>query len=109
MESTSIDTILSQTKSNTDMYRTLINLLGIETDTNYYGVNMFSGEPSYTYDPKNLDIITDDFMYCKKNGQFEAYNNKAVDESLVEYILEYRKKQDDFLNALVYTAKKKEK
>lgn len=109
LDASKIDSILSQTKSNTDMYRTILNLLGIETSSYYFGVNMFSGEPSYTYDPKNLDIITDDFMYCKKNNQYEVYNGETIDEALLNHILEYRKKQDDYLNTLVYTSKKKEK
>lgn len=102
-----IDSILSQTKSNTDMYRTILNLFGVETNSFYFGVNMFSGEPSFSYDPKNLDIITDDFMYCKKNEQFEVYNNSEVNMDLVEYILDFRKKQDSYLNTLVYTSEKK--
>ncbi|MCM1131394.1 MAG: sulfatase-like hydrolase/transferase [Roseburia sp.] len=107
MDQQEIETILSQTKSNTDMYRTLINLFGIETDQAYYGVNMFSGEPSFSYDPKNLDIITDDFMYCKKNEQFEIYNGNQIRMDLVEYILDFKKKQDSYLNTLVYTSDKK--
>lgn len=102
-----IDMILSQTKSNTDMYRTIINLFGLETDVPYYGVNMFSGEPSFTYDPKNLDIITDEFMYCKKNGQYQLFKNTELDFNLIEYVLEFRKQQDSYINSLVYTAKKK--
>ncbi|MDE7263194.1 MAG: sulfatase-like hydrolase/transferase [Anaeroplasmataceae bacterium] len=102
-----VEKILSQTKSNTDMYRTILNLFGVESQAPYYGVNMLSGEPSYSYDPKNLDIITDDFMYCKKNDQFEVKDNKALNEELIKHILEYRKKQDSYINTLVYTAKKK--
>lgn len=99
--------ILGQVKSNTDMYRTILNLFGIEADSEYYGVNMFSGEPSFSYDPKNLDIITDDFIYCKKNGEYELFNGNSIDLEVVEKILDFRKKQDSHLNTLVYTADKK--
>lgn len=102
-----IDSILFQTKSNTDMYRTIINLFGIETDSPYYGVNMFSGEPSYSYDPKNLDIITDGFMYCKKNEKYMLLGDFKLNLDLIEHILDFRKKQDSYLNTLVYTSKKK--
>ncbi|MDE7162016.1 MAG: LTA synthase family protein, partial [Anaeroplasmataceae bacterium] len=103
LEGSDINHILSQTKSNTDMYRTLINMLGIETESPYFGVNMFSGEPTYSYDPKNFDIITDEFMYSKKNDIWVGNYN----EKLVEHILDFRKKQDSYLNTLVYTAEEK--
>lgn len=99
--------ILTKTKSNTDMYRTLLNLLGIETDAKYFGVNMFSGEPSFSYDPKNVDILTDDFMYCKKNEQYQLYGSSELNVDLLEYILEFKKRQDSYLNTLVYASEKK--
>lgn len=107
MDSSQIDSILSQTKSNTDMYRTILNLLGIETDENYYGVNMFSGEPTFSYDPKNWDIITDDFIYNKKNDVYECFNGGALNDEVIQYVLNYRKKQDNYLNTLIYTSNKK--
>lgn len=109
LEEGSKDWILQQTKSNTDMYRTLLNLLGIETDSPYFGVNMFSGEPSYSYDPKNVDILTDEFMYCMKNEEYQLFNSGKLDEELIDHIMDYRKKQDDYLNTLVYTSMKKKK
>ncbi|MDE6241305.1 MAG: sulfatase-like hydrolase/transferase [Anaeroplasmataceae bacterium] len=102
-----IKSILSQTKSNTDMYRTIINLFGVETYSAYFGVNMFSGEPSFSYDPKNLDILTDDFMYCKKNEEYMLFGDKELNIELINYILDFRNKQDSYLNTLVYTSKKK--
>ena len=107
LKGSDVDKILSQTKSNTDMYRTLVNLLGVETDSLYFGVNMFSGEPSFSYDPKNFDILTDDFMCCKKTEQYLIFGNAKYNEGLVDYIVDFRKKQDSFLNTLVYTADEK--
>ena len=105
---TNIDTILNQTKSNTDLYRTIINLLGVNCDTNYYGVNIFSGEPTFAYDPKNLDIITDEFIYNIKNKEFELYKNtESVDMNLIDKIGNYRMAQDEFIISLVYTAPKR--
>lgn len=103
------DDILSKTKSNTDIYRTLINLLGIETEAPYFGVNMFSGEPSYSYDPKNVDILTDNFIYNMKTEEYELFNSNEIDEKLIEHIINYRKAQDAYLNTLVYTSEKKKK
>ncbi len=103
------DDILSQVKSNTDMYRTIINLFGGKTDEEYYGVNMFSGEPSFSYDPKNLDIITDDYIYCKKNDEYILFNNNELNFNVIDKILDFRKKQDSYLNTLVYTSNKKKK
>ncbi|MDE7213496.1 MAG: sulfatase-like hydrolase/transferase, partial [Anaeroplasmataceae bacterium] len=102
-----IDSILTQTKSNTDMYRTLINLFGLETNSDYFGVNMFSGEPTFSYCPKNLDIITDEFMFCKKNEQYMVFGDTPLNEALVENILDFRKKHDSYIMTLVYTSDKK--
>lgn len=102
-----IDHILSQTKSNTDIYRTLINLLGVPCQSNYYGVNMFSGEPSYAYDPKNLDIITDDFMYNLKNGEYITYNENQINISLINKIADFHVSSNEYINSLVYTSPSK--
>ncbi len=102
-----LSTILNQTKSNTDLFRTVVNLLGIDCDTNYYGTNIFSGEPSFTYDPKNLDIITDDFIYNIKNGEYEVYNDKSIDLDLINNISNYRMAQDEYIISLVYSAPKR--
>ncbi len=107
IDSSEIDAILSQTKSNTDMFRTLINLFGLETDSLYFGVNMFSGEPAFSYCPKNLDIFTDDFMVCKKNEQYMVYEDATLNEELIENILDFRTKHDSYITTLVYTANKK--
>lgn len=107
LEGKDITKILTTTKSNTDMHRTILNLLGIETDANYYGVNMFSGEPSYSYDPKNSDIITDEFIFCKKNEKYQVFGDYKLNVDLIKYILDFRKKQDSFITTLVYTSKKK--
>ncbi|MBQ3253273.1 MAG: sulfatase-like hydrolase/transferase [Acholeplasmatales bacterium] len=108
LEGEDIDYILSQTKSNTDIFRTLINLLGIETDINYYGVNMFSGEPTFSYDPKNFNIVTDDFIYCYKNSKYELFGDtKSINKDIINYVLDFRMKQDDYVNTLVYKAPEK--
>ena len=98
---------LSMIKSNTDMHRTLLNLLGSNTSEAYFGVNMFSGEPSYTYDPKNSDIITDTFMYNHKRNDYMESTTNAFNRDVVNHILNYRTIQDDFINTLVYKSKKK--
>lgn len=104
-----LDLVLSQTKANLDMYRTLSNMLGIESEDYQFGVNMFSGEPTFVCEPKNLDIITDDFMYCEKTQEHITFTNKPIDMTKVNKILEYKRKQDSYLLTLVYTSKKKEK
>ena len=103
-----LDSILNQTKSNTDLYRTIVNMLGLNCTSNYYGVNIFSGEPSYSYDPKNLDIITDDFMYNIKNGEYVSYNDNGINFDIIENISNYRLAQDEFIMSLVYTADERE-
>ena len=93
--------ILSMTKSNTDLHRTVVNLFGFEETYPYYGVNMFSGEPSYSYDPKNFDIITDDFIYNAKNEEFSLFKAATLNMDIVNHICEKRKVLDGYLNQLV--------
>lgn len=109
MDQEEIPDILSQVKSLADIHRTLINLLGIDTDAKYFGVNVFSGEPSFAYDPKNYDILTDDFIYNRKNNTFISYALKEIDLTLLEKISNYRLLQDNYLNVTVYGAKKRRK
>ena len=101
-----ITSILSSVKAERDLNRTLRNLLGIESSDYQFGVNIFSGEPSYSYDPKNFDIITDNFMYSKKKDEYVVYKN-AFNMNIVEKIEDYRSKQDLYLNTLVYSSKKR--
>ncbi len=96
------EAVQSQIKSNIDLYRTIINLFGIETEAPYFGVNMFSGEPTFSYDPKNSNIITDDFIYNEKNKTYELFTKKPLNKDLIKYVLNYRKKQDNYLNSLIY-------
>lgn len=107
IDNTNKDYILSQTKSNTDMYRTIINLFGVNTSSPYYGINMFSGEPGYSYDPKNFDIITDEFIYNNKNGNYELFNNGELNFKIISHVINHRKLQDDYLNTYIYTSKER--
>lgn len=104
-----VNKILSQTKANLDMYRTLSNMLGIESNDYHFGINIFSGEPTFVCEPKNLDIITDDFMYCEKIKEHITFTNKPINMNIVDKILEYKREQDSYLLTLVYTSKKKQK
>lgn len=99
--------VLSMTKSNTDLHRTVVNMFGFEEQYNYYGVNMFSGEPSYSYDPKNFDIITDDFIYNAKNEEYYLFNGTTLNMDIIKYICDKRKVLDGYLNQLVYAKEKK--
>lgn len=109
LQGNNVDYILNQTKANLDMYRTILNMLGVQTNDYQFGVNMFSGEPTFVCEPKNLDLITDDFMYCEKTKEHITFTNKPIDMTKVDRILEYKRKQDSYLLTLVYTSKKKEK
>ncbi len=102
-----IDKLLNQVHANIDMYRTISNMLGIESNDYQFGVNMFSGEPAFVCEPKNLDIITDNFMYCEKTKEHITFTNKPIDMTRVNQILSYKKDQDSYLLTLVYTSKKR--
>lgn len=107
VDPSNIDSILSQTKSNTDIYRTIINLFGVDTTTPYYGINMFSGEPGYSYDPKNFDIITDEFIYNNKNGDYELFNNGQLNFKVISHVINHRRLQDEYLNTYIYTSEER--
>lgn len=107
MESQKIENILAMVKSERDLNRTIMNLLGIESTESVFGVNIFSGEPTYSYDPKNYDIITDNFMYSQKKKEYVIFDGE-YNQSIVDTIVDYRTKQDLYLNTLVYTSLKKQ-
>lgn len=100
------ETIEHQVKSQRDIYRTLMNGLGIAAKgEKIYGVNIFSGEPSFTYDPKNVDIITDDIIYCYKNKDYELSEHAQLDLNAIETIAEYKKLQDYYISLIVNRGK----
>ena len=95
--------IFTSVRSLSDLYRTLTNLLGFRGNEKIFGVNMFSTEPSFTYDSKNNDVICDDFMYCKKNQDYSLFPpHYQIDLQLADQMVEYRRRNDLYLNTLIY-------
>lgn len=64
-----INYLKGRTLSQIDIFSTIKSLYNLNADYTL-GVDMFSEESSFAIDPKVLDIITDDFMYNLKNGQY---------------------------------------
>lgn len=106
LKGTDLDKVLHQLKSTRDLNRTLMNLLGVESEEYEFGVNLFSGEPSFAYNPKNYMIFTDDFFYSMKNEEHYLLG-KELDMDVVKKISDYRYAQDLYINMLVYGSEKK--
>ena len=76
-----LDKMTNKVCSQVDLFKTICCLYGLEA--NSYGINLFSNEPSFAIDPKNLDIITDSFIYSLKNNDYEVFSeidyNRMID------------------------------
>lgn len=53
--------VISLVRGETDIYRTMANLFGLDNEY-YFGVDSLSNEPSFIYNPRNLDSFTDEFV-----------------------------------------------
>ena len=104
MKSDDIEKICSMVKSERDLYRTILNLIGANVDSQYYTVNMFSGEPSYSYDPKNYYVYTDDFTYSMKKDVYITHNGAIFDKSVIDNISRYRLLQNEYILKILHEA-----
>ncbi len=53
-------------RSQVDIYRTVLELFGITSDYQYYGVNALSDERTFAIDTRAFDIVTDDYFIISK-------------------------------------------
>jgi phosphoglycerol transferase MdoB-like AlkP superfamily enzyme len=53
--------IISLVRGETDIYRTISNLFGLNSKY-YFGVDALNNEPSFIYNPRNLDVFVDEFL-----------------------------------------------
>lgn len=105
-----MDKITQKVCSQIDIYATINILFGLENDSYIFGTNLFSNEPSFAIDPKNLDLITDSFMYSLKNGEYMKSPSLSKDEmmAIVKTIKEYKLYSDYYLSYLVSNSPKRE-
>lgn len=53
--------VITLVRGQIDVYRTLANLFGLDSQY-YFGVDALSDEPTFIYNPRNLDVFTDRFV-----------------------------------------------
>lgn len=53
--------VISLVRGEIDIYRTMANLFGLSSQY-YFGVDALSEEPTFIYNPRNLDVFTDRFV-----------------------------------------------
>lgn len=64
-------------RSQVDLYRTIIELFDLPVlDDPYFGVNLFSKEPTLSLDARVLDVVTDNFNFSLINN----YDEPLTDE-----------------------------
>ena len=87
----------SRTLSQIDIFATIKSMYNLQTDYTL-GVDMFTEDKSFAIDPKVLDIITDDFMYNLKNGEYYL-ENIDYDEmiTIIEEIKKFKLENDSHL------------
>lgn len=111
VSSLDLNYMLNRTVNQVDIYRTIYDLLGFENDSYLFGVNLFSLEPSFSIDPKNLDIITDDFIYSLKNEKYEMYiedYDKDKMQRIVSELAEFKLYNDYYISYTIAKAKYRE-
>ncbi len=65
-------------RSQVDIYRTVVELFGLETDSYYFGVNALSKEHTFSIDTRTFSIVTDDYYLIGKKMTKEEQIEKAV-------------------------------
>lgn len=104
-------------RSQVDIYRTVIELFGLKTDSYYFGANLLSKEHTYSIDPRNFNIVTDEyFIIGKKMINLEDYDEAyitLIDNpqkdvlELFKYILRFKNKIDHAIRENAYQYLKK--
>ena len=82
----------SLVRSETDLFTTIVDLFNLNYTGVRLGVNGLTNEKTFYYDPNNLTIVTDDYIYCAKNGKYKFYNGNDKDKmkEQVEKIKNYK-------------------
>ena len=83
-----INYLTSRTLSQVDIFSTIKSLYNLEASYTL-GVDMFSEESSFVIDPKALDVVTDEFIYNLKNGQYDLKDISY--EQMIEIVDEIKK------------------
>ncbi len=84
-------------RSHIDAYTTLCSLFGLRPSTITYGVNIFSDEPTFGYNPVSFYIFTDEYYYSiKRPGEAVVFTNITSEElkRQIELIKLFKKLND---------------
>lgn len=102
----------TKVRSQVDVYRTIVELFGLEVDNYYFGVNMLSDETTFSIDTRTFSIITDDFYIISKrfkdadvtkdNTIFYTENPKITPHEVFEYVYLYKQRMDKALKNNVF-------
>lgn len=85
---------VSKVRGETDIYRTMNNLFKLDSKYNF-GVDGLSNEPSFIYNPRNLDTFTDDFVLFLPPQIAYNINLDHISISTIEYYSEIVRYQKD--------------
>lgn len=79
-------------RSEIDLFTTLVDLFDLDYRAVRLGVNVLSNEKTFCYDPNTFTIITDEYIYYPKNGDyyFKVEIKKATMLAQVEIIKKYK-------------------
>ncbi len=100
-------------RSQVDLYRTIIELCNLETDSYYYGVNALSKEHTFAIDTRTFTIAADDYFIIGKKMAIDKkktksnilfYNQNYLKDPLefFEYVFTYKMHADRALNNNIY-------
>ncbi|MHA1702822.1 MAG: LTA synthase family protein [Promethearchaeota archaeon] len=74
-----------------DIYRTIIELFGLETNQNaYFGTHLLSKEPTFVLDNRLQDVIFDKLIFSMRNRNQTYPLNKSIDNKWYEYIKNFK-------------------
>ncbi len=66
-------------RSQIDLYRTIIELYGLDIDHYYFGVNGLSKEKTFAVDTRTFSLVTDEYyLVGKRMGEKRKLNNKVI-------------------------------
>ena len=90
--------IKGRTLSQIDIFSTIKSLFNLTCKHNL-GVNAFSNESSFAIEPKNLDLITDSFIYNFKNSNYYLYSDMKFNEmfEIIEKLKKFKLANDNYL------------
>ena len=77
-------------RSEIDIFTTIVDLFDLNYTGVRLGVNIFSEEKTFTYDPNTFTIITDDYIYYTKNDKKKLFNE--IDKETLKYQVDLIKK-----------------